>query len=106
MSLDGEAPELPVHHQSPRETQSDFSVDLPGTAPAKDGSQMIKFGIQPLQPGELVPPQQLLRCLLRESQEEHSTPVADGGQLPAGLQLFTGVLTNRLQHREAWLAGR
>ena len=66
---------------------------------------MIKFSIQSLQPGELFPPNQLLRCLLRESQEENSASVTDGGQLPVGLQLFTGVLTNRLQHREARLAG-
>ena len=78
----------------------DLSVVL--ETPGESRPDVVVFGLEPVEPLQLPRPVELR--LLDELQHDRRLRVPDRLVPPRGPELLGGVLADRLEHREAWLA--
>src|SRR5215475_2934661 len=70
-------------------------------SPLQRGADVVLFARQPLEPGDLVCPEEMGLCLLRERDEVCQMPATHDLGFSCRIQPLERVIANRLQHSEA-----
>src|SRR5262245_2499377 len=101
-SLSGMAAVQPEQAELPDQRQAALDP-VAVVQPAQHGAQVVMLVLEPCEPrGSLWTTKPDVR-VADQGEEIVGVPVADGRFLATVGELLGGVLTDRLQHREAWL---
>ena len=95
--------QLPVAPERGAHPQTDVRLVFFGR-PGQRCAQVVAFGVEPLEPAQLLRPEQRRFGVLRERKIEARVATPHGMAVAALLQPFERVLADRLQHPEAGLA--